>query len=226
LTFLRKKTRGLWDAGFFIGSTVVGFVQGAAIGTMIRGIPVVHHQYAGGPFEWLRPLPVLCGIGLVLGYALLGAGWLILKTEGALQDWAWKRLPWLAGAVAAVVCAAFFVALGERDRIGGGLHERTWGLVFPFICLLAIYFLFLSLRLRPQALPFAMTMLFFVAAFLTLAVMFWPYMIPYQITIANAAAPEASLSFLFWGAGLFVLPVIAIYTATVYWLFRGKVRIG
>ena len=67
---------------------------------------------------------------------------------------------------------------------------------------LAIYFLFLSLRLRPQAVPFAMTVLFFVAAFLTLAVMFWPYMIPYEITVGNAAAPEASLSFLFWGRPL------------------------
>jgi cytochrome d ubiquinol oxidase subunit II len=72
-------------------------------------------------------------------------------------------------------------------------------------------------------LPFAMTVLFFVAAFLTLAVMFWPYMIPYEITVGNAAAPEASLSFLFWGAGVFVLPAIAIYTTAVYWLFRGKV---
>ena len=224
--FRNRSARGLWDVGFFVGSTIVAFVQGAAVGAMIRGIPVVNHQYAGGPFEWLRPLPVLCGIGLVLGYVLLGAGWLILKSEGALQVWAWKRLPWLAGAALAVVCAAFFVALGDRDRISGALHERTWGLVFPFIGLLAIYFLFLSLRLRPQALPFAMTVLFFVAAFLTLAVMFWPYMIPYEITVANAAAPEASLSFLFWGAGLFVLPVIAIYTATVYWLFRGKLRIG
>lgn len=96
----------------------------------------------------------------------------------------------------------------------------------PFIGLLAIYVIFLSLRLRPQALPFTMTVLFFVAAFLTLAVMFWPYMIPFEITVANAAAPEASLSFLFWGAGLFVLPVIAINTATVYWPFRGKSRIG
>jgi cytochrome d ubiquinol oxidase subunit II len=133
---------------------------------------------------------VLCGIGLVLGYALLGAGWIILKTEGALQDWAWKRIPWLAGAALAVVCVAFIIALGDRDRIGGALHERTWGLVFPFIGLLAIYFLFLSLRLRPQALPFAMTVLFFVASFLTLAVMFWPYMIPYEITVAKAAAPK------------------------------------
>jgi cytochrome d ubiquinol oxidase subunit II len=215
---------GLWDWGFFIGSTVAAFVQGAAAGAMICGIPVVNNQYAGGSFEWLRPLPMVCGIGLVLGYALLGAGWLILKSEGALQDWAWKRIPWLAGAALAVVCAAFIIALGDRDRISGALHERTWGLVFPFSGLLAIYFIFLSLRLRPQALPLAMTVLFFVAALLTLAVMFWPYMILYEITVGDAAAPEASLSFLFWGAGLFVLPVIAI--TTVYWLFRGKVRSG
>jgi hypothetical protein len=116
----------------------------------------------------------------------------------------------------------FIIALGDRDRISGALHERTWGLVFPFIGLLANYFIFLSLRLRPQALPFTMTVLFFVAAFLTLAVVFWPYMIPYEITVGDAAAPEASLSFMFWGAGLFVL----IYTATACWMFRRKVRSG
>jgi cytochrome bd ubiquinol oxidase subunit II len=82
----RGAAGGLWDWGFFIGSTVAAFVQGAAVGAMIRGIPVVNNQYAGGSFEWLRPLPMVCGIGLVLGYALLGAGWLILKSEGALQD--------------------------------------------------------------------------------------------------------------------------------------------
>jgi len=218
----RGGASGLSNWGFFIGSTVAAFVQGAAVGAMIRGIPVANNQYAGGSFEWLRPLPMLCGIGLVLGYGLLGAGRLILKSEGALRDWAWKRIPWLAGAVLAVVCVAFIIALGDRDRISGALHERTWGLVFPFIGFLAIYFIFLSLRLRPQALPFTMTVLLFVAAFLTLAVMFWPYMIPYEITVGDAAAPEASLSFMFWGAGLFIL----IYTATVYWRFRGKVRSG
>jgi cytochrome d ubiquinol oxidase subunit II len=71
-----------------------------------------------------------------------------------------------------------------------------------------------------------MTVVFFTAAFLTLAVLFWPYMIPYAITVGNAAAPDKSLSFLFWGAGVFVLPVIAIYTAVVYWVFRGKLHRG
>ena len=77
----RGSARGLWDWGFFLGSTIAAFVQGAAVGAMVRGIPVVDGQYAGGRFEWLAPLPVFTGIGLVLGYALLGAGWLVLKSR-------------------------------------------------------------------------------------------------------------------------------------------------
>jgi cytochrome d ubiquinol oxidase subunit II len=81
-------------------------------------------------------------------------------------------------------------------------------------------------RRRRDAWPFVFAAVFFVSALLSLAVMFWPYMIPYTFTVGSAAAPEKSLSFLFWGAGVFVLPVIAIYTAVVYWLFRGKLRKG
>ena len=189
---------------------------------MIRGVHVTNGQYAGGSYDWVAPLPVVCGIGLVLGYALLGAGWLVRKSEGELRDWAWRRIPWLAAMVLAVLCFAFLAALGERDRIAGALVSRRWGLIFPFIGLIAVAGIFASVRQRRDAWPFALTVLFFLAAFMTLAVMFWPYMIPYTITVANAAAPQASLSFLFWGAGLFVLPVIALYTGGVYWLFRGK----
>ena len=219
--------RWLWDWGFFIGSTVAAFVQGAAVGAMIRGIPVVNNQYAGGSLEWLRPLPVLTGIGLVLGYALLGAGWLTLKSEGELRDWAWRRIPWLAGAVLVVLGVAVVAAFIEQARVTGNLFlGRPWGLVFPVIGLLAIYGVFVGVRRRRDAWPFVLTAVFFVAALLSLAVMFWPYMIPYSVTVGDAAAPEKSLSFLFWGAGVFVLPVIAIYTGLVYWLFRGKLHKG
>jgi cytochrome bd ubiquinol oxidase subunit II len=219
--FRRRGARGLWDGGFVIGSFVVVFTQGAAIGAMIRGIPVVDGQYAGGAFEWLAPLPVLCGVGLVIGDALLGAGWLVLKCEGPPREWARRRIPWLAAGVLVVLALAFFAALFDRERIGTGLADRRWGLVFPAVGLLAIGGVFMGVRWRRDGMPFAMTVLFFIAAFLTLAVLFWPFMIPYQVTVASAAAPEASLSFLSWGAFV-VLPVIAIYTASVFWLFRGK----
>jgi cytochrome d ubiquinol oxidase subunit II len=219
--FRHAGARKLWHRGFYLGSTVAAFVQGAAVGAMIRGIPVANGQYAGGPFEWLAPLPVLCGLGLVFGYALLGAGWLVRKCEGALREWARRRIPWLAVAVLVVLAAAFHETLAERDRIATDLEDRMWGLIFPVIGLAAMGGVLLGVRWRRDGLPFVMTMVFFVAAFLTLAVLFWPYMIPYRITVANAAAPDASLSFLFWGA-VVVLPVIALYTITVYWLFRGK----
>ncbi len=106
------------------------------------------------------------------------------------------------------------------------LLGRPRGLVFPAIGLIAIFGVFAGARRRRDGWPFALTVLFFLSSFATLAVLFWPYMIPYSIAVGDAAAPETSLSFLFWGAGLFVLPVIAIYTIAVYWFFRGKMRTG
>ena len=148
-----------------------------------------------------------------------------MKSEGALHDWAWRRIPRLAGAVLVVLGIAVVAAFIERARMTGNLFlDRPWGLIFPAIGLLAMYGVFIGVRERYDGVPFAMTAVFFLAAFLSLAVMFWPYMIPYTITVADAAAPEKSLSFLFWGAGVFVLPIIAIYTAVVYWVFRGKQR--
>ena len=90
--FRSERMRHVWDWGFFLGSTVVAFVQGAEVGAMMRGIPVVDGQYTGGPFGWLHPFTILTGIGLVLGYALLGAGWLVLKSEGELREWAQRRI--------------------------------------------------------------------------------------------------------------------------------------
>jgi cytochrome d ubiquinol oxidase subunit II len=220
------QAHGLWNWGFTVGSGVAAFVQGAAVGAMIRGIHVVNGQYVGGSFEWLAPLPVLCGLGLMFGYALLGAGWLILKTDGALQDWAWGRIRGLAAAVIVILGVAFLAAFAERARTVGALGSRPWGVVFPLLGIAAMIGVFTGVRRRREAWPFVMTVAFFLAAFATLATMFWPYMIPYAITVGNAAAPDASLAFLFWGAGVFVLPVIAIYTGIVYWLFRGKSRKG
>jgi cytochrome bd ubiquinol oxidase subunit II len=145
----RGSARGLWDWGFFLGSTIVAFVQGAAVGAMIRGIPVVNGQYAGGSFGWLAPLPVFCGIGLVFGYALLGASWIVLKSEGELRDWAWLKVPRLAGTVLVVLALATAASIGERDLIIGGVFSgRRWGLVFPAIGLLAMFGIFGAARAR------------------------------------------------------------------------------
>ena len=120
---------------------------------------------------------------------------------------------------------AFAVTFDYSVLARSHLQARPWGLVFPAIGVLALAGILVGARRKRDGLPFAMTVLFFLAAFLSLGVMFWPYMIPYSVTVANAAAPEASLEFLFYG-GVVVLPVIAAYTIGVYWVFRGKVRKG
>ena len=219
--------RRLWDRGFFVGSVVVAFVQGAAIGAMMRGIAVAGGQFAGGSFDWLHPFALLTGAGLVLGYALLGACWIVVKSDGDLRDWAYARIPWLVGVVFVVMALAFAVVLGvDAGAVAQGkLRERGWGWIFPALGVAALAAVVLGARVRKDALPFTFGVLFFAAAFATLGVMFWPFMVPYALTVGNAAAPEASLRFLFWG-GVIVLPVVAIYTIGVYWVFRGKLRDG
>jgi cytochrome bd ubiquinol oxidase subunit II len=219
------RMRRIWDAGFFLGSTVVAFVQGAAVGALMRGIPVANGQFAGTSFGWFHPFSVLTGIGLVFGYALLGAGWIVLKSEGELRDWAYTRIGWLAAIVFVILGFAFTASLTvDAGAVAQShLHDRPWGLVFPIAAIAALGGVVMGARTRRDGLVFALTVLFVVAAYLTLGVMFWPYMVPYAITVGSAAAPEASLQFLFYG-GVVVLPVIALYTAGVYWVFRGKVR--
>jgi cytochrome d ubiquinol oxidase subunit II len=219
--------RWFWDAGLWLGSVIVAFVQGAAIGAMMRGVPVVNNQYAGDAFGWLRPFPVLTGIGLVFGYALLGAGWLVYRSDGSLRAWAYARIPWLVGAVVVTLGLAFIasVTIDAGAIVDSNMRDRHWGIAFPIIALAALLGVFIGARARRDEVPFFLTALFFLASYSTLGVMFWPYIVPYSITVANAAAPEASLGFIFYG-GVIVLPVIAAYSAAVYYVFRGKTRKG
>ncbi|NEX94024.1 cytochrome d ubiquinol oxidase subunit II [Caulobacter sp. 17J65-9] len=217
-----QRMRRFWDAGFAGGSTLVAFAQGAAVGAMMRGVPTQDMQFAGGAFSWLHGFPVLTGLGLVLGYALLGACWMVLKTEGALQAWSYARIPWLVGGVFVVLGLAFVVSLtADPDAAQGARRMSGWGAAFPILSVLALLGVLLGARARREAVPMAMAAVFFVSAFLTLGLMFWPYMIPYAVTVSDAAAPEASLRFFFY-AGIVVLPVIAAYTVGKYWIFRGK----
>jgi cytochrome bd ubiquinol oxidase subunit II len=218
-----ERMRWLWDWGFFLGSLIAGFVQGAAIGTMAQELPVVDGRFAGGSFVWLTPFSVLCGVGLVLGYALLGATWLVLKTDGALRDWTEARVRWLLVGVLGFLALAFVFALAKHLRVMDRWLEAPWMLAFPAIGALAAYGLWRGAQRRRDWLPYAMTVLIFLAAYLTLVGSFWPYMIPFSVTIWAAAAPPQSLSFMFYGAGIVVFPVVLIYTVAVYWIFRGKV---
>ena len=146
-----ERMRPVWDGGFFLGSVVVAFAQGAAVGAMIRGIPVANGQYAGGSFGWLHPFAILTGIGLVLGYALLGAGWLVLKSDGELRDWAYRRIRWLTVGVFGVLLVAFTATFDYSVLARSNLLIRPWAFAVPGIALLALAGILLGCAQRPRS---------------------------------------------------------------------------
>jgi cytochrome d ubiquinol oxidase subunit II len=219
-----QRMRPVWDRGFFLGSLIATFVQGAAIGTLLQELTVIDGRYAGGAFAWCTPFSILCGVGLIVGYALLGAAWLVLKTEGDLRDWAYRRLDWLLAGVILVLILVFAYALTTHLRVLDRWRDEPRLLVLPGAGILAMIGLYVGARRRRDGVPFAMATVLITFAFLMLGASFWPYMVPYTVTVEQAAAPPQSLEFFFWGAGVFVLPVVLIYTGVVYWIFRGKVR--
>jgi cytochrome bd ubiquinol oxidase subunit II len=219
-----ERLRWIWDAGFAGGSLVAAFIQGLTVGALVEQLPITNGHYTGGEFGWFSPFAVLCGIGLCLGYALLGACWLVRKCEGDVRQAAYRVIPPLAVGLLVFLVVVFGYALTENLRVVHRWIERPYLLAFPAIGVIAALLAAHSVRRRRDSLPFYMVALIFATAFGTLAISFWPYMIPFSITIQEAAAPHSSLAFMFWGEGLFVFPLMLIYTAISYTVFRGKVR--
>jgi cytochrome d ubiquinol oxidase subunit II len=224
----RRKTermRWIWNASFAGGSLVAAFMQGLMVGALVEGLPLADGRYVGGEFGWLSPFAVFCGIGLCIGYALLGACWLVRKCEGEVREEAFRLIPYLSLGLLAFLAVVFTYSLVEKFAVMNLWLERPYLFVFPVIGALATIVLAASVRHRLDGPPFAMVALIFVSAFATLAISFWPYMIPFAITVAEAAAPYSTLAFMFWGAGLFVYPLMLLYTAISLSVFRGKIRV-
>jgi cytochrome d ubiquinol oxidase subunit II len=218
-----ERMRAVWDAGFAGGSLVAAFIQGLMVGALVQGLPIVNGRYSGGEFGWFSPFALICGVGLCLGYTLLGACWLVRKCEGELRESAYRLIPYLSAGLLLFLIVVFGYALAENLRVIGRWLERPYLFVFPAIGVVAAIALAASVRQRRDGPPFYMVALIFVAAFGTLAISFWPYMIPFSVTIEDAAAPHSSLAFMFWGEGLFVFPLMLVYAVVNYMVFKGKV---
>lgn len=212
--------RWLWDASFGLGSLVAAFMQGVTVGALVEGLPIANGRYSGGEFGWLSTFSILCGIGLCVGYCLLGASWLVRKCDGEVRDLAHRLIPRLSIGLFVFLLAVFVFALLQDLRIMDRWVERPYLLMFPAAGALAAIRLATGILSRSDRIPFPMVALIFAAAFCTLAISFWPYMIPFSITIDAAAAPHSSLAFMFWGVGLFIFPLTLIHTAINYSVFK------
>jgi cytochrome d ubiquinol oxidase subunit II len=218
-----QRMRWIWDLSFAGGSLIASFMQGTTVGALVEGLQVTDGQYSGGDFGWLTPFAALCGVGLCLGYALLGACWLVKKCDAEVRDRAHRQIRYLAVCVLVFLVVVFAYALAEHLPILHRWIDRPYLFVFPAIGAIAAIVLALSILRQSDRWPFYTVAVIFVSAFGTLALSFWPYMIPFVITIDQAAAPQSSLMFIFWG-GVIVFPLMLLYTIISYSVFRGKIR--
>ena len=216
----------IWDVAFAGGSIVATFCQGIVLGAFIQGIAVADRSYAGGWFDWLTPFSLFTGLALVLGYAFLGAGWLIMKTEDELQARCYHLMSRLGLAiVAAVAVVSLWTPLLNPDIAARWFSWPNIAVLSPVPLLVAAAALALyrSLRRRYEVQPFLLAMALFLLSYLGLGISLFPAIIPPDVTIWQAAAPPESLGFMLVGA-LVLLPIILGYTGYAYWVFRGKVR--
>jgi cytochrome bd ubiquinol oxidase subunit II len=218
--------RTFWDHGFAAGSALAAFAQGVVLGAFIQGFNVQGREFVGNSFDCFTPFSVFSGLALVFGYALLGSGWLIIKTEGALQDWAralGRRC--LIGTVLGIGIVSLWTPYANA-----GIAARWF--TFPNIVYLApvplitaslIWYVWRSLNDRSEYAPFFASLGLFVMSYIGIAISLWPMIVPGHFTLDQAAASPSTQAFLLIGT-LFLLPVILTYTAWSYWVFRGKVR--
>ena len=218
--------RQVWDASFFCGSLVATFAQGLVLGTFVQGIPVAGRTYAGGNLDWATPFALLTGAGLVVGYALIGACWVAMKTEGPLKDWACSRAKLLALAVAAFIAMVSIWTPLLQPQIARrwfAWPNMLWLSPVPIVTLGLFVWLWRALAARRDVAPFLAAMALFVMCYLGLAISIWPMVVPYTISLWAAASATKSQGFLGLGT-MFLLPIIFMYTGWSYWVFRGKVK--
>ena len=222
----RSKTG--WSLAFIVGSTLATFAQGVILGGLIRGIKVENGAYAGGSYDWATPFGLLCGLALVAGYALLGATWLVMKTEGAVATRARQQ------SKVALIAVLVFMALVSLSTpwLESRIAERWFSLpnfyyLWPVPVLTGLVALacWRWIEKERDAPPFFAAIGLFMLGYLGLVISSFPYLVPPTLTIWDTAGAPSSQMFMLVGT-LILLPFVLGYIVMVYWLFRGKVREG
>jgi cytochrome d ubiquinol oxidase subunit II len=224
--FRDAEHRTFWDHAFNIGSGVATFAQGVVLGAFIQGFEIQGRRFIGSSFDCFTPFSLFTGVALLFGYGLLGAGWLILKTEGELQAWARRLgLRCLIGVGLAVAVVSVWTPLVDPK-----IAERwfSWpNIAFlapvPIVTGLLAIWEWRALRGKAEVAPFAAAICLFAMSYLGVAISLWPMIVPHAFTLWDAASSPSTQAFLAVGT-LFLLPVILMYTGWSYWVFRGKVR--
>lgn len=226
--FKAHRTKHLWDKAFIGGSLISSFLQGVILGAYIQGIHIVDQHYAGGSLDWLTPFSLFTGIGVVVAYAALGCGWLILKTSQQLQRSMFLLMPKLLLVMLVIFAGVSIWTPLHNPAIAARWFTLPQLLYFspvPILVLVCSYVIWRACVQYQQNKPFMFTLGLIGLAYSGFLISLWPMIIPPNISIWDAASPHSSQAFALVGA-LIMIPIILIYTAMGYWVFRGKVHVG
>ena len=217
--------RAFWDVAFAGGSLMAAAAQGIALGALLQGITVAGRGYGGGWWDWLTPFSMLTGISLVLGYALLGATWLVMRTEGTTREHG-RRMAFRFG-IATIVCIAAVSAATPLLDASFANRWFAWPHVLltaqvPLLVVVGGVLFFRTLARGAERAPFLLALGLFGLSYVGLGISLYPDIVPGRVTIWEAASPRSSQIFMLVGASV-LIPVILAYTAYAYWVFRGKV---
>jgi len=226
--FKANTSKRLWGICFAIGSLAAAFAQGLMLGAIVEGMPLQGGKYLGGPFAWFSPFSMLTGTAVVFGYALLGATWLIMKTDGVTQTIVYA----LTRPLVAVVVAFMALVSAWLPFLSSQIMARwfesgnfIWLSPVPILALVNAVALWRAVMRKAEIAPFVLALCFFALGFLGLLLGIWPNLLPPNLSIWDAAAPPASQGFVLVGT-LIMLPAVLGYTWWSYSVFRGKVRLG
>ncbi len=219
----RAKAR--WDAVMLTGSTMAAFCQGVLVGSLVQGVRTARGTYQGGPWDWLGAFALFCGVALALGYAWLGASWLIWRTEGSLQQRARRASLALGTATAASTAIVSLWTLHLNDYYARRWTDDSGGVALPVAVFvfasLAAGFVYGIARRRAFA-PLVFALIWFVFALFCVLYTIFPLVLPPSITIAQGSSPPRTQAFVLGGTSVLV-PAVLIYSTFAFWVFRGKV---
>ncbi len=218
------KSRRIWDYSFHLGSLVATFMQGMVLGTFVHGVAVDGRNFSGGPFDWLSAFSAMTGVALVTGYALLGATWTIMKTEGDTQAWARNCARYM------MLCVVLFMGLvslsmplmnEDIKNLWFTLPNFYWLQPMPILSVIFCIMLWRDLNTGREFRPFFLSLGLFLMNYIGIGISTWPWLVPFKVTLWHAAAGPESQSLLLLGT-VFLLPCILCYTGYCFWVFRGK----
>jgi cytochrome d ubiquinol oxidase subunit II len=223
--FRDAEHRHAWDHAFALGSALGTFAQGVVLGAFIQGFHVEGRHFVGGALDCFTPFSLFTGLALICGYALLGACWLILKTEGALQEKArrWAKLAFLA-TFAAIGVVSLWTPFIDADIARRWFSWPNILFLSPVpLATLGAGWLWWRAVAREEVTPFLYAIVLFTLSYVGIAISLFPMIVPHHFSLVEAASDGSTQIFLGLGT-LFLLPIIAVYTGWSYWVFRGKVR--